>query len=570
VYELLGTLPTAEAVDADPGPDPAAAPRVLLRDEHFVHAAYRPVGLGRVVFTSFPASALAPNDERAISLWRALLDSGDPAADWSATALSNPDDRDELLESMIGVPTAPWSLAAAVAGGFVALVALLHLAMGGTRRPAAFAVVVGLAVIASAALLGLASARQGGQELAGARLATMDLAATGGGMFRQLTTYLGRDDDGFSVAAADPAVALRPVVSSSPVVLTLEPFAAPDAGVHAARIERVWEAVRPVSGDVRLDAAMAFGPDGPTLTVGNPFDAPLAGPVLVWGNVFRLGQPELPPGESSIRQMERNARGDFANVSVIASEVDKLRGEILRAAESPASDVLARATEPAPHLAAWMDESAAPRLLTTDPGEPRMRGHVLVRAPLRIEPSPVGSRVRVPRGFTRLTLGQSRGLPFNLATQEFIANAQTGQWGFALAAPPQVGALRPARVTLAADAAAPAHTITFLKGQVRDGKPRENPAASGADVVATWVNPIGQQTVTFEVGPDDADAFGRVWLLMRVEKTDAADLGNLTQWHLRELDLAYDDAEVVGPPPPPAELTPPAPPARGSDREEGE
>ena len=34
--------------------------------------------------------------------------------------------------------------------------------------------------------------------------------------------------------------------------------------------------------------------------------------------------PELPPGESSIRQMERNARGDFANVSVIASEVDKL------------------------------------------------------------------------------------------------------------------------------------------------------------------------------------------------------------------------------------------------------
>jgi hypothetical protein len=579
-YPLATTLPIAEAIEVRPdasgdsaggaGAPAAAAPRVVLRDEHFVHAAYRPVGLGRIVFTSFPIGAFADDkDERTLALWRTLAAADAPAAaDWSVTQLGEPEHRAAILDSMIGIPTAPWSLAAIVAGAYVGIVALLHLAFNGTRRPAAFAVVVVLAVGASAALLGLAGARHRGTQLTGARVATMDLAPTGGGIYRQLTTYLGAENAGFGLRAANPSVTMRPVVSETPVTLTLEPFAAPAAGVHTAKIERVWEATTPLAPDVRVAAAGQFGPDGLRLTVDNPLGAPLDGPVLVWGNVFRVGDGALPPGESTVARLARNARGDYANVAVIASEVDKLRGDILRAVETPARDTLmSRRTAPEPVLSGWLDETAAPQLLVTSPGEPRMHGHVLVRTPVRIDPSPLGSRVRIDGGFSSLEMGQARGLPFDLGKREFIPSTQVGQWLIALAPPAQVGTLRPTRVTLRADAASPAHTVTVRKGQIRDGRPTPS-AMSDENVVATWRSPVGMQTATFDVGPGDYDRFGRVWILLSVDLASAGG-DNLTPWSFGGLDLSYDDAEVIGPPPSALELQAfAAPPEEEAEEEE--
>ena len=58
-------LPCAEALQG--------SGQVVLRDGQFIHAAYRELGLGRIVFTSFPPGALPQQDQDAAQFWHGLL-----------------------------------------------------------------------------------------------------------------------------------------------------------------------------------------------------------------------------------------------------------------------------------------------------------------------------------------------------------------------------------------------------------------------------------------------------------------------------------------------------------------
>jgi hypothetical protein len=109
--------------------------------------------------------------------------------------------------------------------------------------------------------------------------------------------------------------------------------------------------------------------------------------------------------------------------------------------------------------------------------------------------------------------------------------------------PPQVGQLKPLRVTLSADVTAPQQTIRFFRGQCQGGTPRKN---SAGERVASWTLPIGQQSVSFSPRPEDYDQHGRVWLLMGVTSTvPTGSSGVVSPWQFRRLEMSYE-AEGVG------------------------
>src|SRR5439155_18118887 len=107
---LRDFVPAAEAFDAFPvGAGSQSDAEVVFRDGHYVHAAVSRVGLGRVVFTSFPINALDSGDQRAAQVWRRLLDFGSTESDGRSMDLGQEQAR--LLPAMLGRPTQAWSRA---------------------------------------------------------------------------------------------------------------------------------------------------------------------------------------------------------------------------------------------------------------------------------------------------------------------------------------------------------------------------------------------------------------------------------------------------------------------------
>lgn len=334
----------SEAVDA--GGD------VLLRDRSYVHAAFRTVGMGRVVFTSFPVNALEPSDARVETLWRALLDldgaGGEPGG---GVALAG--ERDSLLQAMIGTPAAPWAHAAAVAGAYLLVLTLAQLLVPGARRPAAFAFTTALGVVTCVALMGFTALRRDGSTTpTAARLATVQLGADGGGVRNEFWAFLGSSDATLSLSA-DLRAVLRPAITRAddPPTLNQLPFATPDAGVHAGRIDRVWQASEPVGADQAMLATAQFTPQGLRVEIDNRTGESLTAPLLVWnGNYYRL--PPVPTGSSDALLGEKNPPGDFTNVAVITGEEATLRGRIVKAARSLHMDA-------PPALLGWLDPAAS-------------------------------------------------------------------------------------------------------------------------------------------------------------------------------------------------------------------
>src|SRR5690606_1320829 len=123
----------------------------LIRDEHYVHAAIRKVGLGQIGFISFPVGALDQNDPRSQQLWRSLLGVDAPQLAWNTSALA--DRQRSFITRMIGKSVTPWSLAAGIVGGYLLLVLAAHVALNGIRRPSAFAVTVAVAVLGTIGMI---------------------------------------------------------------------------------------------------------------------------------------------------------------------------------------------------------------------------------------------------------------------------------------------------------------------------------------------------------------------------------------------------------------------------------
>ena len=525
-----------------PSPIAQALPRsgeIILRDASYVHAAYQRVGLGRVAFTSFPIGALDPASGEANQMWSTLLGVEEPDASWAASQLAA--DQARHLEEMIGVPTAPWSLAAIIVLGYLGAAVVVLITFTGPRRPAGFVTLVAIALVGAAALAVLAATRPRG-GLTGARLATLDLAPTGGGIQQEVVAFVGADLPALALTTADRGAALHPAVAdaSRPPDIQTDPFSAPAAGARAATVERLWRATRAVNRDTRLQATAQFGPNGLSLSIDNQLRATLRGPVLLWtptGAVHRLG--DVAEGQSpSVPLGPRNVQGDYGNAEVVASESAKLRGAILRSAATPSLSYATERSGP-PVIAGWLDDASLPPVLGVS-AEPAMRTAALFRTPLGLRPSDVGTRVAIDGAFVRLVPGAPRGLPYDEARQQWIATAAPGQWVIGFAPPKEIGRLRPKRVTLTCDPAMPQQVVRIRGDQAMNATGRPNLAGR---VIAEWSKPIERQQITFEPQPQDVDANGHVWLMLSVDSAAAAG----AQWLIRSLEVAYDEADVTAP-----------------------
>jgi hypothetical protein len=325
---------------------------VLIGDGQYVHAAYRPVGLGRIAFTSFPINAPIFTPEVARSLWVPLLGLDVPEPSLAATQFT-PEQRGEVLREMIGKPAPARSLAVALAAGFAGIVLVSQLVFRGARRPVGFAVASVVAVLMAGVLAGSRLVAQSDEPLTAGRVALMRFDQ-GGGLVQESTAFTGVVPS-LSLTVENPAAVLRPAMfdASSPPVLSVSPFAVTDAGAAAGRIDRVWQADAPAWPGMTASVVGRFDETGLRLRVRNDLGGPLEAPVLLAGyNVFRLpaltdGATDLPAitdalrnpatpggasGDNDAETRATNARArtaKYLNTGPIVTEKDILRATFM-------------------------------------------------------------------------------------------------------------------------------------------------------------------------------------------------------------------------------------------------
>jgi hypothetical protein len=525
--KLLGYLQMAEAVAVDPSPEE----HIVLRDAHYVHAAWRALGKGRVIFTSFPIAGLEAKDPRSGDIWRQLLNTARPATDWQPTRLHA--EQVSLVAAQLGKPTASWTAAAILAGGFVLLVFLAQLAFVGARRPTAFAIAVGVAVLLSVALVGWTFVRTGRQSLMGSRLSVMDIGPDGGGHQRDITAYVGKNIDDFPITAKD-GVLIRPIISShaSIPVIKEKPFSVPQAQVQALRVERVWQADGSAPDDLKVSATARFGESGLQLSIDNQSSQSLLSPVWLWDRaVFSLD--DLPAGKSQVAPTRRNAPGDYTNAAVIRSQLAQWRGQVVAAFHTPLTAAMGRRRPIAPQIDAWLSD---PPSLTDSAAQ--MRPQAMARLPVRIEPSAAGSIVKVDPAYVQLVTNGMGVAQYDPITGHWLATNLDAQLLIGFAAPPQIGHIEPTQINLAFDINAPQQTLTIRRGQTSGGKPLHDPNPNGT-VVGEWTHPTEQHQVSFTPDASDYDAQGRVWLLVQIHSPSSAGAGGnvVSQWQFRYLEV---------------------------------
>jgi hypothetical protein len=558
--KLRSAVPIVEAIAASA----AGNDEVLLRDRDYVHVAVRQVGLGKVVFTSFPINALADQQQPQVAaLWGRLLSLGPTgtaagaAAAGTTTALDQSQlaqDRKPILASMIGRKVASWRLAAALAGGYVAIIFLAQALFFGAARPRAFVVSVTAALLLSGALLAMGMARRHEQSLQEARLGVLDIAAGGGGTRHETVAYVGVDNAAMPLRAADERVMIKPVIADphNRPSITQQPFVIDKAGVFPERIERVWEADAPLDASMRLAAVARFGADGLTLEIDNGIGQPISAPLLLSGRrAFSLA--DVAGGKSRVNKFQLNLRDDFTNVTMLPSDLAKRRGEVIRASITPAKlGAVTTQSDASPLLVGWLDERSVEPLISSPPdAQPADRkGMVLVRTPVRIEPSPVGAKISVPGALVNVDSGK---LPYDADKAESAASQEQGEWLLGFAILRQIGIVRPNRATLEMRITSPAHSMTIRNRQCAggsgggSGKPIVN---LNGDVLAQWKREVGLRRVAIDCGAGDFDQQGRIWLLLQVQTDSATAPTPSLTWQIKEIAMSFDAAEVIAPPRP--------------------
>ncbi len=530
-WALAFALPMVEAVAGDG--------TVALAGGGYVHAAYKTVGLGRVVFTSFPAGGSAkpkdPDDDRAARLWGSLLRANQPGGDWARSKLA--ESQPALLQRMIGKRAPAWKLAMAIVGGYLGLVLLAQLALGGSRRPMAFAAGVAVALIGSGGLIAWRWLASSGQSPMVASVATVDVSGAGAGRVRQAVAYIGADDKSMSLSANGDSTALRPMISGDAPTIVLPWFDVPGAGVMAGRVDRVWKATATAPRDLALDAAGHFGVNGLELSIDNRTGGALESPLLVAGR-SAISLADLPAGGSRAVANTANPRGSYVNAAVFTSDDAKLRGDVV-AAMLTAAGAAASAPSTAddgPMLIGWLANPASINAVKSSLDGPITEKRLaVVRAPVRIEPSAPGSVVRIPAAFVSL----AKVSPFPLydaGKDEWIPNRAGAQLLLEFHRPTATNGVALDGAELRLNIDAPRYTVTIRRGQASGGGAKANPAGG---VVAEWSNPVGPQSpVAFDLSGDDTDAGGRVWLMLDVQPVDRAGAGEIpSPWQVREIAL---------------------------------
>lgn len=514
---------------------------VVLRDPHFVHAAYREMGLGRIVFTSFPLSSLREDDRNAVALWRRLLNPRYVPPSWDRTYLtaqteSGSTHRDMILSRMIGRQVPAWGLAAGIAGIYVLTVLGAQVVLGGVWRPRAFGITMVVALLLTGGLLGAAMLRQQEQTPMAARIAVVDMGHDGGGIIREVAAFVGAENNSFALKAAGPDVWLRPMASFTPNDLpevSQYPFAAPRAGIRMESYQRVWQAQGGTSGQ-RVAAVGQFDDQGLVIRVDNALSAPLESPRIQWGTRQMSLSGTLATGESQARAQRSTAAG------MLVSGEDSLRDEVLNALRPQTVWLPGADARNAPLLlVGFVDGATLDGLIEpADRMDVETRSQALVRVPVRIEPSPAGQRVRIPAPMMEMVLGPIMGVPYDGSRGEWLPSSYAGRLLIGFRPPEGIGELRPVQVGLDVNISAPQHRVTLRRSQVRDGKAALNPSG---EVIGQWDKPVGPRDVTAQLEARDADAQGVIWLMIDVEPAGPPVPGDLpSMWHIQWLRATYD------------------------------
>lgn len=512
---------------------------IMLHDRYLVHAAVSYLGLGRIVFISFPMNSLDSTDERTARIWRRLLDLDRAGGDWRFSTLGN--HQAEFVQRMIGSPTPRLAVPATITGAYLVILLVVHGTVGPMRRPLAFAALAIGAVTAFLLLVVLGPVRHVQKQRAGARLVTIDLGPEGGGLQQEVAAYIGEGNSAFVLRSSRESVWMRPAVTEDiqPPTISMLPFVVPHAEIYSATIKTLWQANDVLGANYRVTAEAAFGPAGLELRINNRMPATIRSPVLLWGDAHPL--PEIPIGRAIARPKERTRLDDYIPGDIDASDEAKLRGRVLAAAMDESQTIPRRTQESRPVIAGWLDDATVPRLFVAS-SVSAIRTEALLRCPVTLKASPPGSNVLIDGAFTQVASGPNSVAPYDSAKREWLTTSQNGQWLVGFRPPPQVGTIRPWHATLRAIVSAPAQTITLLRGQCRGGKITEN--ASGS-VVARWTHPISPRAADFDCQSDDFDGDGCIWLLLKVEPTTAAESQLLSPWHFDRLELSYQGQIVA-------------------------
>jgi hypothetical protein len=549
--KLLDTVPITEAVAANP-PTTADSTQVVLRDADYVHAAVCRLGLGRIIFTSFPVAALSPKDGRTRPIWRRLLGlehAAPPAVDAHLAS----EQRFSSMTELLGRPAPTWKLSLAVAGGYVLLVLGIQLSVGGVRRPLAFALVGGIAVVTCVALVVVAQVHHSADPVSGARLGTLDLGADGQGQLREQYAFYGRNIPDLALAASQPQVVGQPVDfdPQAPPTLIPLPFGSPNAGVHAEGVRNIWQAdtAYPAQQTLRLNGV--FGADGLKIASDSTLPATLQSPLLKWGSsLLRLADVSAGQSSATVSAADLNPPGLFTHGGGLVSQVDRLRGQRVQALMDVGQTAFEmQSTDVRPEVIGWMNLPNVSPLLDVQNASPLvMHGQIMVRAAVRLEPSPIGSTVRVDGPFNQLKRMEGAAT-FPLDANRTASATGYGQWIIAIAPPREVGKIKPAHATMSVDLDAPQQVVTIQAAQfVSPQQLRTFAPNTAAPVLATWSQAIGQHQVSFDVGPEDLSPQGELVLLVSVQSPAGAAPASLPPaWAMRNVQVALQGQVVAGP-----------------------
>jgi hypothetical protein len=469
--------------------------QVLLGDRDYIHAAVQPVGLGRIVFTSFPINALDTAQPQAAEIWERLLSLREPRWDWNRSQLGEA--RHEIVSSMMGRKVASWSVAAGMAAGYLLVIVAAQGLFFGAARPRAFVVSVAAALALSAALLAMGVARRSEQSLQSARVAVADVGPTGGGWQTETVAFVGADDPQMRLEPKDERVVIRPALSDGrnrPTVRQ-QPFAVEKSEVFTDRVERVWEATGPADPAWRISAVAQFGPNGVTFDVDNGLGETLKSPLLIW-NGRALAIADLPVGQTAVHEFQVNPRQQYTGLGVLTSDQAKRRAQVVAASLAPANE-LARVADAPPVLVGWMSNAGESLIRQGDRHHVESKSMVMVRTPLNFGVAPSGSAVSVPAALVRIDTGR---LPYDGEKGESVPTPQGGSWQITFAPPPQVGRVKPDKITIAARVTLPSHTMRL----------KTTSPSSSSNEPAEWSRTAGAAEKTFECASGDYDEQGRI------------------------------------------------------------
>jgi len=286
--------------------------------------------------------------------------------------------------------------------------------------------------------------------------------------------------------------------------------------------------------------------------VRNGLGQSIASPLVIC-NGRALALPDLPAGASSVAALRVNDRDDFTGTSMLASEQSKRRGLVVRGSLLPPAEPVEGTSrgEMPPMLVGWLMDSSQPAALIA-PADTELaseKAMVLVRTPLRIEPPAAGTKLSLPAALATVDTGH---LPYDIQKGESVPTQEQGTWLVGFSVPPQLGQVRPTRVTLEAQLTFPTHALVIRRGQCAKGSPKMDP--NGA-VLAEWGHEVASKRVSMDCSSGDFDRAGRVWLLLDIHPvgasggTDAGTDAAAGSWQIKDLTMAIN-AEAIAPPKP--------------------